>query len=84
LRGFVILSNSQYFYAQFYHGSGHERLVTQALEKRGLRVWRTNWDNNNKLCISELELIEPELWFRFFLQAAEIFTDTFMRVADQQ
>jgi glutathione synthase/RimK-type ligase-like ATP-grasp enzyme len=22
------------------------------------------WDNNDKLCISELELIEPELWFR--------------------
>ena len=22
------------------------------------------WDNENKLCISELELIEPELWFR--------------------
>ncbi|WP_298627228.1 hypothetical protein [uncultured Legionella sp.] len=22
------------------------------------------WDNNNKLCLSELELIEPELWFR--------------------
>lgn len=22
------------------------------------------WDNSNKLCISELELIEPELWFR--------------------
>lgn len=22
------------------------------------------WDNNNKLCLSELEMIEPELWFR--------------------
>jgi len=22
------------------------------------------WDNNNELCVSELELIEPELWFR--------------------
>ncbi|MDW8332285.1 MAG: hypothetical protein RMK43_11585, partial [Cyclobacteriaceae bacterium] len=23
------------------------------------------WDNSGKLCVSELELIEPELWFRF-------------------
>ena len=22
------------------------------------------WDNNNKMAVSELELIEPELWFR--------------------
>lgn len=22
------------------------------------------WDNNNQLCLSELEMIEPELWFR--------------------
>lgn len=42
------------------------------------------WDNNNKLCVSELELIEPELWFRFFPQAAELFADAFMQVANQQ
>lgn len=29
------------------------------------------WDNNNELVISELELIEPELWFRFNESAAE-------------
>ena len=28
------------------------------------------WDNNNQLAISELELIEPELWFRFNNDAA--------------
>lgn len=29
------------------------------------------WDNNNKLCLSELELIEPELWFRMNEHAAQ-------------
>jgi hypothetical protein len=42
------------------------------------------WDNNNKLCVSELELIEPELWFRVFPEAAESFADALMKVADQQ
>ncbi|MEM6719604.1 MAG: hypothetical protein AAF611_09830 [Bacteroidota bacterium] len=28
------------------------------------------WDNNDQLAISELELIEPELWFRFHNSAA--------------
>jgi glutathione synthase/RimK-type ligase-like ATP-grasp enzyme len=41
------------------------------------------WDNKNNLCVSELELIEPELWFRFFPKAAELFADAFMKV-DQQ
>lgn len=29
------------------------------------------WDNENNLCVSELELIEPELWFRMDAQAAK-------------
>lgn len=29
------------------------------------------WDNNNELCIGEIELIEPELWFRMDQNAAE-------------
>jgi glutathione synthase/RimK-type ligase-like ATP-grasp enzyme len=29
------------------------------------------WDNENHLCVSELELIEPELWFRNYPAAAE-------------
>ena len=29
------------------------------------------WDNNNQLAVSELELIEPELWFRFEPKAAQ-------------
>ena len=30
------------------------------------------WDNNNQLAVSELELIEPELWFRFNEKAADL------------
>tara|TARA_Y100001968_G_C19411320_1_gene746443 strand:+ start:852 stop:1763 length:912 start_codon:yes stop_codon:yes gene_type:complete len=29
------------------------------------------WDNNNNLAVSELELIEPELWFRYQPDAAD-------------
>jgi glutathione synthase/RimK-type ligase-like ATP-grasp enzyme len=29
------------------------------------------WDNHDELCISELELIEPELWFRLHPEAAD-------------
>lgn len=32
------------------------------------------WDNNGQLCISELELIEPELWFRKSAIAADLFS----------
>jgi len=39
------------------------------------------WDNKNNLCVSELELIEPELWFRFYPQAAELFADALLKVA---
>ena len=28
-------------------------------------------DNDKKIALSELELIEPELWFRFFPQATK-------------
>ena len=34
------------------------------------------WDDNNELVVSELELIEPELWFRRNHQAAEILAQT--------
>ena len=30
------------------------------------------YDNNNNLAVSELELIEPELWFRFKNSAADV------------
>lgn len=33
------------------------------------------WDNNNKLCLSELEMIEPELWFRKDSKAASAMAD---------
>lgn len=29
------------------------------------------WDNNNELCIGEIELIEPELWFRLDEESAD-------------
>lgn len=29
------------------------------------------WDNNNELCIGEIELIEPELWFRMNPESAD-------------
>ncbi len=35
-------------------------------------------NNNNNLCVTELELIEPELWFRNHPPAAEYFADSFM------
>ncbi len=33
------------------------------------------WDNDGNLCVSELELIEPELWFRKRPEAADILAD---------
>ncbi len=29
------------------------------------------WDNKGRMAVSELELIEPELWFRFYPEAAD-------------
>jgi glutathione synthase/RimK-type ligase-like ATP-grasp enzyme len=34
-------------------------------------------DNHGRLCVSELELIEPELWFRNNPQSAGLFADAF-------
>lgn len=36
------------------------------------------WDNHNNLCVSELELIEPELWLRFKQTASEMFVDALL------
>lgn len=33
------------------------------------------WDNNNQLALSELELIEPELWFRKKLNSAALLAE---------
>jgi glutathione synthase/RimK-type ligase-like ATP-grasp enzyme len=41
-------------------------------------------DNNNELCVSEFELIEPELWFRVFPEAAESFADALVNHASQR
>lgn len=38
------------------------------------------WNNRNELCVSELELIEPELWLRKNNSAAEYFAQALMEV----
>ncbi len=38
------------------------------------------WDNEGRLCVSELEAIEPELWMRKFPPSAEILADGILRV----
>jgi glutathione synthase/RimK-type ligase-like ATP-grasp enzyme len=37
------------------------------------------WDNEGNLCVSELELIEPELWFRKHPEAADVLADYVIR-----
>jgi hypothetical protein len=37
------------------------------------------WDNNNALAVSELELIEPELWFRKHPTAADILANAIIQ-----
>ena len=37
-------------------------------------------DNDNQLAVSELELIEPELWFRFNPKTANIFADVIYEI----
>ncbi len=36
-------------------------------------------DNNNKPAVGELELIEPELWFRFYPSAADLLADAVIK-----
>jgi hypothetical protein len=36
------------------------------------------WDNNDDICLSELELIEPELWMRNCNGAADAFAHAFL------
>lgn len=40
------------------------------------------WDNHHNLCVSELELIEPELWLRKNNQAAEYFAEALLMAID--
>lgn len=47
-----------------------ERVVAQCEELPVYARVDVMWDNQNNLCISELELIEPELWFRKDKQSA--------------
>ena len=38
------------------------------------------WSNTGELCLSELELIEPELWFRKHPAAADVLADAIMKI----
>ncbi len=38
------------------------------------------WNNQDELCVSELELIEPELWFRKHHAAAELFAEALCKI----
>lgn len=37
------------------------------------------WDNENRLAVSEVELVEPELWFREYKEAARMLAKTIAR-----
>jgi hypothetical protein len=37
-------------------------------------------DNNDQLAVSELELIEPELWFRFHPPAAQLLAEEIVKI----
>jgi glutathione synthase/RimK-type ligase-like ATP-grasp enzyme len=41
-------------------------------------------DNRGEVCVSELELIEPELWFRKHPPAAEMFADSVMNYINRR
>jgi hypothetical protein len=38
------------------------------------------WNNQDELCVSELELIEPELWSRKHHGAAELFAEALSKI----
>ena len=40
------------------------------------------WDNNNNLCLGELEMIEPELWFRYQPFSADRLAETISSLFD--
>ena len=42
------------------------------------------WDNNGELALSELELIEPELWFRFNAEAADELAEGIIDLANSE
>ena len=46
---------------------------------RSMQGWMPLWDNQDKLSVSELELIEPELWFRFHPPAAGLLADAIIK-----
>ena len=42
------------------------------------------WDNDEQLAVTELELIEPELWFRFKPESAELFAEAVVNVLESK
>ncbi|MFH0756283.1 MAG: hypothetical protein V2B15_03240 [Bacteroidota bacterium] len=65
---------------QHHDPAGHEILFAeQAVARCGYNPVYARvdaiWDNNGRMAVSELELIEPELWFRFNPEAADRLAD---------
>ncbi|GIV37474.1 MAG: hypothetical protein KatS3mg032_1853 [Cyclobacteriaceae bacterium] len=42
------------------------------------------WSNHGEPCVSELELIEPELWFRMYPPAAQLFAEALLKYINEQ
>jgi glutathione synthase/RimK-type ligase-like ATP-grasp enzyme len=75
-------------------GSVHPYQATKAEQDFAERVVATSpyppayarvdvmWDNAGEMCLSELEMIEPELWMREFPASAEAFADALMGYLD--
>ncbi|RUR17726.1 hypothetical protein ELY21_10455 [Legionella sp. km535] len=52
-----------------------ERVIAQCDELPVYARADVMWDNNNELCLSELEMIEPELWFRRDPESSALMAD---------
>lgn len=68
---------------QIYHPSDEEIAFTELVvtKTESLPVYArvdVIWDNNDDLAVAELELIEPELWFRFKDAAAAAYANAVM------
>lgn len=39
------------------------------------------WDNDDKMAVSELELVDPEMWFRNYPPSADLLAEEIFKVA---
>jgi len=61
------------YYASTQEREFVEQVITQCPHKPVYARVDVMWDNHNNLCVSELELIEPELWLRKEEKSAQSF-----------